>query len=108
MLDFVDTPKRMVTLAADGQRFLRAASPEARRAVWREQLLKLRLFRNLNDVFERQPEHQLERDFVFETLALALPDENYGRMFDRLTRWAQAGGLFEYDAKHRRLRRPEP
>ena len=107
MLDLVDTPRRMVTLVADGQRFLRAGTPEARRAVWREQLLKLRLFRDLNDVLERQPDHELERDFVFETLALALPDENYGRMFDRLTRLARAGGLFEYDARHRRLRRPK-
>ena len=107
MLDLVDTPKRMVRLAADGQRFLRATTPEERRAIWREQLLELRLFRDLNDVLERQPDHELERDFVFETLALALPDENYGRMFDRLTRLARAGGLFEYDARHRRLRRPK-
>ena len=107
MLDFVDTPKRTVTLVADGQRLLRAATPEERRVVWREQLLKLRLFHDLDHVLERQPEHQLHRDFVYEILALALPEENYGRMFDLLTRWARAGELFVYDAKHHRLRRPE-
>ncbi|HEY6867472.1 MAG TPA: nitrate/sulfonate/bicarbonate ABC transporter ATP-binding protein [Candidatus Eisenbacteria bacterium] len=106
MLDLVDTPKRMVTLATDGARYLRAG-PEERRAVWREQLLKLRLFRDLDDVLKRQPDLELDRDFVYETLALALPEENYGRMFDLLTRWARAGDLFEYDSKRRVLHRPE-
>jgi NitT/TauT family transport system ATP-binding protein len=107
MLDLVDTPKRMVTLNADGQRFLRTATPEERRAVWREQLLKLRLFRELNEVLEREPDHELDRDFVYETLALALPEENYGRMFDQLVRWARAGDLFEYNTRDHKLRRPE-
>jgi len=107
MLDLVDTPKRMVTLNADGQRFLRAATPEDRREVWREQLLRLRLFRELNEVMEREPDHELDRDFVYETLALALPEENYGRMFDLLVRWARVGHLFEYDARDHKLRRPE-
>ncbi len=106
MLDLVDTPKRLVALTADGQRFLRAGTPEERRAIWREQLLELRLFRDLDEVLKRQPDLKLDRDFVYETLALALPDENYGRMFDRLTRWARAGDLFEYDARRKVLRRP--
>ena len=107
MLDLVDTPKRMVMLATDGERYLRAATTEEKRVVWREQLLKLRLFRDLDEVLRRQPDLELDRDFVYETLALALPEENYGRMFDLLTRWALAGDLFEYDAKRKVLHRPE-
>jgi len=105
MLDFVDTPKRMVILTPEGKRFLKAPTPEERRGVWREQLLKLRLFRELNDVIERQPDHQMESDFVLERLALALPDENHARMFKTLVHWAQAGELFQYDKEHEMLRR---
>ena len=48
MLDFVDTPKRMVVLEPDGKRFV-AASPQDRQILWRQHLLRLRLFK---DVFE--------------------------------------------------------
>jgi len=105
ILDFVDTPKRLVALAADGRRLLTAA-PGERKSIWREQLLKLRLFRDLNGVIERQPGHQVERDFVLETLALALPGENLERTFDTVCGWSQAGDLFEYDDERGRLVRP--
>jgi NitT/TauT family transport system ATP-binding protein len=102
MLDFVDTPKRMVILEADGKRLLLAA-PGERKSIWREQLLKLRLFRDLVGVLDRQPDHEVERDFVLDTLALALPGENLERTFDTLANWAQAGDLFEYDDVRERL-----
>ncbi|HUK62109.1 MAG TPA: ATP-binding cassette domain-containing protein, partial [Dongiaceae bacterium] len=44
MLDFVDTPKRAVLLEPAARRFL-AAGAEERKRLWREQLLKLKLFR---------------------------------------------------------------
>lgn len=103
VLDFVDTPKRMVVLAPDGQRFLKA-TPEERKATWREQLLKLRLFRELAQVLERQPRHEVDRDFVLEMLALRLPGENQERMFDTMVQWAQFADLFEYDESDEQLR----
>ena len=48
MLDLVDTPKRMVVLEPDGKHFV-AASPQDRQVLWRQHLMRLRLFR---DVFE--------------------------------------------------------
>ena len=105
MLDLVDTPRRMVILTPEGKQLLKAPTPEERRRVWREQLLKLRLFRELNNVIERQPDHQIERDFVLERLALALPDENHARMLKTLVHWAQAGELFQFDKAHEVLRR---
>src|SRR5947209_1585012 len=42
MLNFVDTPKRQVVLDTTGQRLLKA-EPAGRQAIWREQLLKLKL-----------------------------------------------------------------
>jgi NitT/TauT family transport system ATP-binding protein len=102
MLDFVDTPKRLVILAPGGQRLLKA-TPAERKTIWREQLLALRLFRELNDIMDRQEDHEIEREFVLERLALALPGENHERMFETLALWAQAGELFEYDDARERL-----
>src|SRR4029079_342360 len=54
MLELVDTPKRMVVIDTIGRRFL-SADPEQRKVIWREQLLKLRLFREVYDCIQRQP-----------------------------------------------------
>ncbi len=98
MLDFLDTPKRSVLLEPHGRRFL-AAGAEERKRIWREQLLKLRLFRELADVITRQEDRQVDRDFVLETIALALPRENYERVFETVLEWARFGDLFDYDPR---------
>ena len=98
MLDLVDTPRRTVILAAEGKRFV-AASTTERRAIWREQILKLRLFRQIVSAIEREPGRRLERDAVLEILALSMPQENLERVFETLVRWAQAGDLFDYDER---------
>jgi NitT/TauT family transport system ATP-binding protein len=95
MLDFVDTPKRMVVLAPDGQQFLRA-NPAERQAIWRNQLLKLRLFSLVHAALLKQPNHRLDRDFVLETLVLHMPQENSARLFETFMRWARFGNLFGY------------
>ena len=96
MLDFVDTPKRMVVLEPEGQGFVRAA-PEDRKPIWREHLLRLRLFRDLHDVLQRQPRNEIEKEFVLETIILNMPQENYERVFNTLMGWARFGDLFDYD-----------
>jgi NitT/TauT family transport system ATP-binding protein len=96
MLEFVDTPKRMVVLEPDGKRFLKATGEE-RQAIWRENLLKLRLFRDVYQALQRQPDHKLERDFLLETIVLNMPHENYETMFQTFIRWARFGNLFAYD-----------
>jgi NitT/TauT family transport system ATP-binding protein len=96
LLDFVDTPKRMVVLEPDGQRFVKA-TPQERKAIWREQLLKLRLFRDFRDLLARQPRHQIERDILLETMVMNMPQENYEKMFQTFIRWARFGDLFAYD-----------
>jgi NitT/TauT family transport system ATP-binding protein len=96
MLDFVDTPKRLVVLEPGGIRFVKAG-PEERKAIWREQLLKLRLFRDVYDVLQRESRHEIDRDLVLETIVLHLPQENYEKMFNTFIRWARFGDLFAYD-----------
>jgi NitT/TauT family transport system ATP-binding protein len=96
LLDFVDTPKRMVVLESRGVEFVRAM-PDDRKPIWRRQLLKLQLFKMIAEVLERQPEHQLDRDFVLETLVMRLPQEKYEKIFETFIRWARFGNLFAYD-----------
>jgi NitT/TauT family transport system ATP-binding protein len=98
MLDFVDTPKRMVVLEPEGLRFVRA-TPEARKAIWRERLLTLRLFRDVHEILQRQPQHEIERGFILETIILNMPQEDYEKMFQTFIRWARFGDLFAYDEK---------
>jgi NitT/TauT family transport system ATP-binding protein len=96
MLELVDTPKRLVVLEPEGQRFVRAM-PEARKPLWREHLLGLRLFRELHDALQRQPKHEVEKLFVLETIIMNMPHENYERVFQTLMSWARFGELLDYD-----------
>src|SRR5207249_3463871 len=51
LLYFVDTPRRLVVLQAEGRRLL-DAGPAERPRLWREQLLKLCLFRDVYDALQ--------------------------------------------------------
>jgi NitT/TauT family transport system ATP-binding protein len=96
LLDFVDTPKRTVVLAPLGQRFVRAGLAE-RKAIWREQILGLKLFQQVNEALERSERHRVSKDFVLETLAVGLPQEDYDTAFLRFVSWSRYGDLFAYD-----------
>ncbi len=105
LLNFVDTPRRMVVLDTEGQNFLKA-TPEARKAIWCEQLLKLRLFREAQAILQKEPDHTLDRDHVLEMIVLHMPQENYETIFRTLVRWARFGNLFNYDEATERLMLP--
>src|SRR5262249_11707517 len=90
LLELVDTPKRQVVLDPPGQRLLQA-KPEQRTALWREQLMKLNIFKIVHETLERQPNHEVDRDFVLETLVMRMPHENYGKMFATFINWARFG-----------------
>jgi NitT/TauT family transport system ATP-binding protein len=96
LLDLVDTPKRQVILSPEGVRLVRA-SPADRKALWREHILRLRLFREVEAALQRQPEHRVDRDFVLELVALNLPNEDYDAMLDTFIGWARFADLFSYD-----------
>src|SRR5512138_3900568 len=96
LLDLVETPKRTVALSALGQRFVRAG-PEERKAVWRDKVLRLALFRHVREALERAEGHRLPREFVLEIIAVALPQEDYDATFQRAVSWARYGEVFAYD-----------
>ena len=37
------------------------------------------------------------RDFVLETIAVNMPNEDYEQIFETFVRWARFGDLFAYD-----------
>ena len=96
MLNFVDTPKSAVLLEPDGRRFVQA-DPDGRKAIWRAQLLKLSLFSEVAAVLRKQRSHQIEKDFVLETIVLRMPQEDYERVFETFVGWSRFGELFAYD-----------
>jgi hypothetical protein len=52
LLELVDTPKRMVVLTDIGARYVEAG-PDEGKAIWRQQLLTLRLFQEACDLVKR-------------------------------------------------------
>jgi NitT/TauT family transport system ATP-binding protein len=107
MLDLVDTPKRLVVLDRDGERFVKADA-EGRQRIWRERLLRVGLFRGVGEALKREPRHELDRDFVLETIVLNLPQEDYEKVFATFVAWARYGNLFVYDETTQTLSLAEP
>ncbi len=102
MLDLVDTPKRLVVLEPDGKTFV-TASPSDRQALWRQHLLRLRLFRDVFEAMKKQPRHEIDDDFVRDLIALHMPQESNDRVFQTFLHWARFGDLFEYDEATEKL-----
>lgn len=96
LLNLVDTPRRAVVLDLEGVRFVKAG-PEERKAILREQLLKLGLFRETQSLLERSPDHVLDQDVILENIAMRMRQENYERIFDTFIQWGRSGELFAYD-----------
>jgi NitT/TauT family transport system ATP-binding protein len=102
MLDFVDTPKRQVVLTPDGQRFVKATSQE-RQNIWKEQLLKLWLFKQVNDMLAKHPRARLDSELVQDIVILNLPNENFEKTFEIFVQWSRFGNLFAYDEETQKV-----
>ena len=102
LFEFVDTPKRNVILTQVGQRFLKA-DQDQRKVVWRDQLLKLQLFREIYDLLATAPNHEVDREIALETIVFRMPHEDYERIFKVLIGWGRFGELFAYDDQTEKL-----
>ena len=105
LLDFVDTPKRTVVLEPLGMR-LAAATLGERKTLWAEQLLKLGLYQHVRSAILRSDPPQVSREFVLETLAIALPAEDFEKTFETFVRWARFGDVLDYDEATETLKLP--
>jgi NitT/TauT family transport system ATP-binding protein len=106
LLDLVDTPKRLVVLSVEGVRLVRA-SPEGRKAIFREHILRLRLFQHVRDALLRQDDHRLPRDFVLELAALHMPNEDLEAVFGTFAAWGQFADLLAYDERTDTIELPD-
>ncbi len=102
MLGLVDTPGQEVVVAERGVRLL-AADPNARKGIWREGLLGLRLYREVSEAIGRQQGREADEDLVLELIVTQLPQEDHLRIFERLVGWGRYGNLLAYDETKRKL-----
>jgi len=91
-----------VVLTADGQRFVKATSQE-RQNIWKEQLLKLRIFKQVNDMLAKHPRAKLDAELVHEIIIFNLPHENLERTFETFIHWTHFGNLFAYDEDTKKI-----
>ena len=96
LLDLVDTPRRTVMLHNAGLEFARASARD-RATIWRKQLERLVLFKQVIEAARKQPGQRVHADFVRETIAMLMPDEDYERIFEVFVSWSRYGALFGYD-----------
>jgi hypothetical protein len=65
--------------------------------------MTLRLFRDVYEVLQRQPDHAVEAEFVLETIITRLPYEDHEKVFWTFVRWAQFADLFSHDEATKRI-----
>jgi HAE1 family hydrophobic/amphiphilic exporter-1 len=97
LLDFVAMPQGQVVLNDEGSRFIKA-SPAERKAIWREHVLQVRLFREAQQML-RLAGGPIDSDIVRETIILNLPGADFEKDFATFVNWASYGALFAYDDK---------
>ena len=95
LLDLVETPRRLAVLTPLG-RSLVAADAHGRKAIFRRQLLTLRLFAEVDVALRAAPGGRLPGEFVEELIALRLPSEDFEKVFLTFIGWARYGDLFAY------------
>ena len=71
--------------------------------LWREQLLTLRLFREISDRAGRQPGRPSIASPCWRRSCTRMPYEDYEKVFNTFVRWSRFGGLFHYDEAEQRL-----
>ena len=82
---------------------VRDDDPGLGRALWREQLLGLRLFKEVHELVTASPGRHVHRESALETIVDRMPHEDHERMFNPFVRWSRYGGLFHYDEAEQRL-----
>jgi NitT/TauT family transport system ATP-binding protein len=94
MLDFVDTPRRIVLLTALGRKLVDADTP-TQQQLFREQVKTIRLIQTVLDMLQRAG--PVDRDDLLDHLALHLPNQDLYRLLDTLLEWGRYADLITYD-----------
>ncbi len=95
ILEFIDTPKDAVRFTELGRRFV-AADRLGRRAIFAEQVFKLRLFHIIIALLKEYQEVESQR--VIKDIASALPYDNPEKIFQTMIAWGRYAGLMDCNA----------
>jgi NitT/TauT family transport system ATP-binding protein len=96
MLGLVDTPKDDVVMTELGWYFL-AAPTAVRKTLFREAIMKLRLFQILTSRLPEAPERRIDADVVLEELRRLLPYDEPSKLFQTLIAWGRYAELVDFD-----------
>ena len=95
LLEFVTMQRGQVELGDEGRRFIKA-SPVERKAIWRQHILQLRLFRETQEML-RRADGPIDSDLLREMFILNLPGVDFEQGVATLIDWANYGNLFACD-----------
>ena len=96
MLDLVDTPKDDVLMTQTGWYFLAAPAP-ARQTLFRQAIMKLRLFQMLTKRLAEAPDGRIDADSVLQELATLLPYDQPAKLLETLIAWGRYAELIDFD-----------
>jgi NitT/TauT family transport system ATP-binding protein len=96
MLGLVDTPKDDVNMTELGWYFL-AAPNTVRKTLFKQQILRLRLFQMIISRLHEAADGRIGADEVLEELALLLPYDHSDQLFDTLIAWGRFAEIIDYD-----------
>src|SRR5262249_38395752 len=96
MLALVDTPKDDVVMTPIGWYFL-AAPAAVRKTLFRQAIMKLRLFQIFIARLEDTREGRLDADTVLSELAALLPYDQPAKVFQTLIGWGRYAELIDFD-----------
>jgi NitT/TauT family transport system ATP-binding protein len=96
MLGLIDTPKDDVVMTQVGWYFL-AAPAAVRKTLFRQAIMKLRLFQLLTSRLEAAPDGHIDADTVLEELGTLLPYDQPSKLFQTLIAWGRYAELVDFD-----------
>jgi NitT/TauT family transport system ATP-binding protein len=102
LLDLLDTPKNQVLLTDIGRRFL-DADINARKTIFRNQLLALGTFRFVMHLLKEARGNRLSKEIIEEELCVRLTTEDVDKVFNTIVGWGRFAEIFGYDASSEEL-----
>jgi NitT/TauT family transport system ATP-binding protein len=96
MLGLVDTPKDDVLMTQAGWYFLAAPSP-ARKAMFRQAIMRLRLFQMLTARLNEAQDKRIDAGSVLEELGTLLPYDHPAKLLETLIAWGRYAELIDFD-----------
>jgi NitT/TauT family transport system ATP-binding protein len=96
MLDLVDTPKDDVQMTQLGWYFLAAPLP-ARKTLFKQAVMKLRLFQILAARLHQAEDNRLSAELVREEISALLPYDQPARLLETVIAWGRYAEILDYD-----------